>query len=69
MRQLPRVPALLARRQRRAVQQCWVEQESEYWSAFGLLQFLPDYSREVLVLYLERPAQKQAFALPHTGRF
>jgi hypothetical protein len=28
-----------------------------------------DYYRKVLVLYLERPAQKQAFALPHTGRF
>ena len=24
---------------------------------------------EVLVLYLERPAQKREFALPHTGRF
>ncbi len=28
-----------------------------------------DRYREVLVLYLERPAQEREFALPHAGRF
>ena len=35
----------------------------------GLLRNNGSSAREVLVLYLERPAQKREVALAHTGRF